>query len=293
MTRCQKPVVVGLSGGLGNQMFQYAAGRSLALRLGLPLVLDLSWFVGRSDRKFALAPFRIEAEQRTQCSWLPPRGQTIISRLSRRWLPRIMDVPVWREPHFHYSTEFAALSGPVFLEGYWQSERYFREIRSQLRQEFSLRVPLPPDTAKLLEEIAVCDAICVHVRRGDYLSNPIPAQVHGTCSIDYYYAGVSELCQGLERPRCFVFSDDPAWVRASFAFDCPMTMVDVNGPLDAHLDLTLMAACGHFLIANSSLSWWGAWLGDSIGKKVIAPARWFFTADKDTQDLLPESWQRR
>ena len=293
MTEHRLPVVVGLAGGLGNQMFQYAAGRSLAARLGVPLVLDLSWFDGQTDRKFALAPFCIEAAQRTQCSYLPPRGRALTSRFSRRWLPRIMGVSVWREPHFHYSTEFEALSEPVYLEGYWQSERYFREIRSQLLEEFTLHEPLPHSCAKLIDEISVCDAICVHVRRGDYLSNPIAAKTHGTCKVDYYYAGVDELCQGLARPHCFVFSDDPAWVRASLAFDCPITVVDVNGPDDAHFDLMLMAACRHFLIANSSLSWWGAWLGSQAGTKVIAPASWFLAADKNTQDLLPESWQRR
>jgi len=293
VTGHRQHVVVGLSGGLGNQMFQYAAGRSLAVRLGVPLMLDLSWFAGLPERQFALAPFRIEAVHRSQCSLLFPRYRALTSRLSRRWLPRIMDVPVWREPHFHYSTEFAALSGPVYLEGYWQSERYFREIRSRLLREFALQEPLPPACAKLLEEIRGCDAICVHVRRGDYIRNPAAAKVHGTCTVDYYRAGVGELCQGLAQPHCFVFSDDSAWVRASLSFDCPMTVVDVNGPDDAHLDLALMSACHHFLIANSSLSWWGAWLGNQAGKTVIAPARWFLTSDKDTRDLFPEFWQRR
>lgn len=293
MTGQRQPVVVGLSGGLGNQMFQYATGRSLAVRLGVPLILDLSWFDGQQERQFSLSRFRIEAVMRSQCTWLPPRGRALASRLSRRWLSRIMGVPVWREPHFHYSTDFSALSGPVFLEGYWQSERYFREIRSLLLQEFALREALPSACGELLKEISAYDAICVHVRRGDYLSNPVAAKVHGTCPVDYYCAGVSELCQGLERPRVFVFSDDPAWVRASLTFACPMTVVDVNSTDDAHLDLVLMAACRHFLIANSSLSWWAGWLGGDAGKKVIAPARWFLTLDKDTRDLLPESWQRR
>jgi hypothetical protein len=185
------------------------------------------------------------------------------------------------------------LPGPVFLEGYWQSERYFREIRSLLLKEFSLRDSLPPACSGLLRDIDDCDAICVHVRRGDYLSNPVAVRVHGICSMDYYHAGVRELSQGLGRPRCFVFSDDPAWVRSSLTFDCPMTVVDINGPKDAHLDLALMAACDHFLIANSSLSWWGAWLGKYEDKKVIAPERWFLTQDIDTGDLLPESWQKR
>lgn len=293
MSRAQQPVVVGLSGGLGNQMFQYAAGRSLAVRLGVPLVLDLSWFGGQQERQFSLSPFRIEAAQRFQCPWFPPKGRAMASRLSRRLLPRIMGVPVWREPHFHYSADYLALSGPVFLEGYWQSERYFREIRPLLLQEFALREPFPTACEEVLKEISAYDAICVHVRRGDYLSNPVAAKVHGTCPVNYYSAGVRELCQGLARPHCFVFSDDPAWVRASLAFDCPATVVDVNGANDAHLDLALMAACRHFLIANSSLSWWGAWLGERPGKRVIAPARWFLTRDKDTRDLLPDSWQRR
>jgi hypothetical protein len=293
MTKQISPVVVGLSGGLGNQMFQYAAGRALALRLKAPLVLDLSWFGGRADRQFALHPFRIQAELRTQYSWLPSYGRTFASRLSRRWLPRILNAPVWREPHFHYASCFADLDKGVFLEGYWQSERYFCEIRVLLAQEFSLKEALPLACVQLVDNMSACDAICVHVRRGDYLSNRVAANVHGTCSIDYYYRGLREICVQLTRPHCFVFSDDPNWVRASLAFDCPMTVVDVNGPLDAYRDLMLMSACRHFIIANSSLSWWGAWLGGDPEKKIIAPRRWFLTDEKDTGDLVPQSWLRR
>ena len=293
MTRRRQSVVVGLSGGLGNQMFQYAAGRSLALRLGVPLTLDLSWFAGKSERQFALSAFQIEANLCCQSEWLPAHGLKLISRLSRRWRSSIFDVPVWREPHFHYSKEFTLLSEPVFLEGHWQSERYFQKISTYLTREFRLRMPLPHASEILLDEIKASDAICVHVRRGDYLSNPAAAKVHGTCSADYYRTGVVELCQGLTKPHCYVFSDEPAWVRNNITFDCPMTVIDINGPQEAYLDFTLMAACSHFLIANSSLSWWGAWMGSNNTKKVIAPARWFLTPDKDTRELLPESWLRR
>ena len=291
MTDHRLPVVVGLSGGLGNQMFQYAAGRSLATRLGVQLALELSWFGDKMDRQFALFPFDIRATKSFQFPRLPPRGQALASRLSRRWLPSILGVPVWREPHFHYASDFSSLSEAVFLEGYWQSERYFSEIRSQLLDDFSLREPMPTASMKYLDDINTSDAICIHVRRGDYLSNPSAAKLHGTCSMDYYRSGIRELCQGLSKPHCFVFSDDPEWVRASLAFDYPMTIVDVHSQSDAHLDLALMAACDHFLIANSSLSWWGAWLGRHAEKKVIAPMQWFLTTDKDTRDLLPESWR--
>ena len=293
MDEAKRPVVVGLSGGLGNQMFQYAAGRALAHRLERPLAMDLSWFQGRGDRQFALAPFQIAASLEWAWPGLPPAMQAPVSRLSRRWAPRIMGVPVFREPHFQYVPAFSALTAPVFLEGYWQSECYFRERREQLLQDFSLRRPLPASCQPILAAIGSSDAICVHVRRGDYLSDPVAAQVHGVCPVGYYQQGVAELSASLTRPHCFVFSDDPEWVRASLTFPCPMTVVDVNGPAEAHFDLTLMAACRHLVIANSSLSWWGAWLGQTADKRVIAPSRWFLTSDKDARDLLPPAWERR
>jgi len=288
-----KSVIVGLSGGLGNQMFQYAAGRSLAIRLRLPLALDLSWFGARTEREFALNYFCIQAQLCSQFALLPPKFQGLVSRIYRRWLPFIMGVPVLREPYFHFMEDWNLLSGPTFLEGYWQSEHYFLEIATLLQREFCLKQPLPLDCSILIEEINSFDSICVHVRRGDYISNPVAAKIHGTCSLEYYRDGIRELSQGLKRPRVFVFSDDPAWARNNLCSDIPLRIVDINGPQKAHLDLSLMAACKHFLIANSSLSWWGAWLGKSFDKKVIAPARWFQSQDQDVKDLLPNNWQRR
>lgn len=288
-----KPVVVGLSGGLGNQMFQYAAGRSLAIRFNVPLSLDLSWFAGQEERRFALSSFDIKANLVSQCPWLGNNWQAQVSRVSRRFMPRLFGVPVFREPHFHYVPLFERIDRPVFLEGYWQSDRYFHEIRSVLLKEFSLVAKLPPASARVLEKITSADSICVHVRRGDYLSNPVAASVHGTCSLDYYQRGIDALVQGLNNPHCYVFSDDPDWVKASLRVGFPMTVVDVNGPEDAHLDLVLMSACHHFLIANSSLSWWGAWLGNSPNKKVIAPERWFLSKDRDTKDIFPALWEKR
>lgn len=287
------PVVVGLSGGLGNQMFQYAAGRALAHRLGCPLSLDLSWFQKNCHRKFALAHFNITASLERAWPRLPLAMQARVSRLARSLSPKIMGVPVFREPHFSYVPSFESITDAVFLEGYWQSERYFKDLREILLQDFTLRLPLPVSCQPIQAAISNSDAICVHVRRGDYLSNPAASRTHGVCSVEYYQQGVVELCSSLTSPHCFVFSDEPAWVRSSLVFNCPMTVVDVNGSSEVHFDLALMANCRHFLIANSSLSWWGAWLGGYSGKKVIAPKRWFLNLDKDTSDLLPESWQRR
>jgi hypothetical protein len=293
MSGVARPVVVGLSGGLGNQMFQYAAGRSLATRLGAPLVLDLTWFCGQGVREFVLDRFHINASLHTRYPWLLRPGRAFLSRVTRRWFPRIMGVPVWRESHLGSYEALEGLRQPVYLEGYWQSEKYFLEASELLVQDFAMVDAMPAACEAILHDMQSHDAICVHVRRGDYVSNPVAAATHGTLSIEYYKRGVAEICAASEKPKCYVFSDDHDWVSANLSFNCPMVVVDINGPAQAHLDLMLMASCKHFVIANSSLSWWGAWLGNFHQKRVIAPRRWFLSNAKEARDLLPDSWLQR
>ena len=285
-------VTVGLSGGLGNQMFQYAAGRALSLRLGVPLHLDLSWFFGRKDRRYALAPFAISGVPRKRNLLLPNLLKSWESKVARRYATKRMGVPIFRERHFHFDSAFKRLSAPVYLEGYWQSELYFLETRDALLREFSLREHPPEACLLLAERIASNEAICVHVRRGDYVSDRVTAGVHGLCTMEYYEQAIPLAAQGLENPHCFVFSDDPAWVRSHFVSEIPMTVVDANSATEAHWDLHLMSQCRHFVIANSSLSWWGAWLCAEATKRVVAPARWFQSSRNDTRDLIPESWRK-
>jgi hypothetical protein len=286
-------VVVRLVGGLGNQMFQYAAARALAVRAGVPLELDLSWFGSDPDRHYALAPFSIEARLREpQSSTLRSKG--LLARVSR-WLRivcKAQGIPAFREASYRYDARIEHALPPVFLDGYFQSEKYFSTLRQQIATEFMLRDRPAPAAASILDKIASCDAICVHIRRGDYVSSPAANAYHGTCSLDYYYAGLAQVSKGLLRPHCFVFSDDPAWVRENFRPECPMTLVDIHRIDEAHEDLRLMAACQHYVIANSSLSWWGAWLGAREGKLVVAPLRWFQQNDIDTNDLIPPAWIR-
>ncbi|UYO93994.1 alpha-1,2-fucosyltransferase [Pollutimonas sp. M17] len=292
MENAKKSVVVGLSGGLGNQMFQYAAGRALALRLGVGLELDLSWFAGRKERLYALGAFAINAKTRGTRISLPDFLKRFESRVSRRWASRRMGVPIYRERHFHFDPAFLGIDRPLYLEGYWQSERYFTDFRAEILRDFSLCEPFPASCLAIEEQMLRAEPICVHVRRGDYVSNPVAAETHGLCSLDYYQRGVSTLAAGLARPRAFIFSDDPDWVREHLKLPVPATIVDVNSGPQAHWDLHLMALCRHFVIANSSLSWWGAWLGRAEDKKVIAPATWFRASVHDTRDLIPEAWQR-
>jgi hypothetical protein len=288
-------VIVGLYGGLGNQMFQYAMGRAVSLRLSAQLELDISSFSGVPDRQFALKPFSIQADI------LPAKDngvghgsvrQKIYQKLARRFSGRRLGVKVFRERTFHFDPASSGIEESVYLDGYWQSEKYFSSVPDAIAEDFSLRHSMTVQSNEMLNKISGSNAICLHVRRGDYVSNPSANAVHGLCSLDYYQAGLKYVCSGVSDPHCFVFSDDPEWVRANLHLPFSMTIVDFNGPDMAHEDLHLMAACKHFVIANSSLSWWGAWMGKHPGKRVVAPKQWFRNDSKDTSDLIPATWIR-
>ncbi len=161
-----------------------------------------------------------------------------------------------------------------------------------IRKDLVLKVPPAGRNAEMLREIQACEAVAVHIRRGDYVSNPVTAAVHGACGMDYYREGLSRLDQVVTRPHLYVFSDDIPWVRENLKTSHPVTYVDHNSADEPCEDLRLMSACKHFVIANSSFSWWGAWLSAFPGKRVVAPKRWFATDSKDSRDQVPDSWIR-
>ncbi len=285
-----------LKGGLGNQMFQYAAGRRLARLHGVPLKLDLSWFdalSGVTPRSYALNPFSIDAETATDQE---------IARLYQPPADRIRSFlnlinPCYRKTHIRgqnssFDPAILRLFDNVSLDGYWQSEKYFSDIAPVIRSDFMVREEPEGLNWEFASIIKGCNAISIHIRRGDYVTDAKIAAKHGTCSSDYLLKGVELIMARVERPHFFVFSDDPAWVRKHFSIPHTMTLVDYNGPDQAHEDLRLMSLCRHHIIANSSFSWWGAWLNPRPDKIVIAPLRWFSNLATDTSDLIPSSWLR-
>ena len=292
MKNSRKPVIVGLSGGLGNQLFQYAAGRCLSLKLGVDLVLDVSWFQAGSDRAYALDAFSVKAITYCGPFFFPGWAKRLWCRLTRRWAGKKLGVPVYRENHFQFDKAYAELDHPVYLEGFWQSERYFSSYKEIIASDLSLK-DLASDQFKVLaKEMQSSDSICIHIRRGDYVSNPIASQVYGLCSLDYIYQGVKMVSKDLMQAHCFIFSDDPVWVRNNLTFDLPFTVVDFARPHEPHLDLALMMRCKHFVIANSSFSWWGAWLSDNQSKRVVAPKKWFESSETCIDDLIPKTWMK-
>jgi len=275
--------IVRLAGGLGNQLFQYAAGRALAHRLECDLILDTSFFDRRGrHRQFELGRFPIAAlASRPLAPWW--------RRLLPRRHVRSDAPPVFREPHFHFAPAFEAIDSPVCLEGYFQSEKYFARFAPQLRLEL---LPPPPASLagkRLAEEIAGSRATILHVRRGDYVAGSKAASLYANCDLDYYTRALTAIG---EPGPVYVFSDDIPWARENLRKLGPLRFVGDGSPRDAVEDLKLMSLGFHHVIANSTFSWWGAWLAGPRKGRTIAPKGWFRDSAIDDSDLLPPNWER-
>jgi hypothetical protein len=226
------------------------------------------------------------------CEKLGKRHSLPVLRILRAWdlfRPKT-GLRYVRQQGLPFDGSILELPDNVCLEGFWQSEKYFLDIRDILHKEFTLRNALEGGDLQLAERIQACNSVSLHFRRGDYLSNPHAARHHGTCGPDYYGRAVRYIGEKVTSPHLFVFSDDPEWTRANMKYDLPTTFVSGVDPTGDGRDLTLMSMCRHHIIANSSFSWWGAWLGDDPGKTVIAPLRWFADPAQDASDIIPLGW---
>jgi len=274
-------VVTRLNGGLGNQLFQYAAGRALALRYGATLKLDLRVFPHYPLRRYELDKYPIQAMIATDGE-LRAFGDGATS-------PR-PGCTRYHEPHFHFDPEVYGAAPPVQLIGYWQSERYFQHISDLIRREFTPVDPLDAENEQALANILHSTAIAVHVRRGDYVSNPVIAARHGAPSLGYYRRAMDYVASRVSDPVFYLFSDDPDWACSNVHYPAPIVPMTINAPDRGFRDMQLMSACKHFILANSSFSWWGAWMNEASDKIVVAPTPWFLNKDLDTRDLLPAGW---
>jgi hypothetical protein len=279
-------IIVILQGGLANQMFQYAVGRQLAKLRETELQLDTSWY-NRADqadgvgkRVYELGPFAIEEN-----IYKP----TTTNRLKLKALGH--GIYSDDEQPYVFHKEVLDLPNNSRLFGYFQNERYFPEIRDLLLKEFTLKAAPAGKNKSLLAEISANpQAVSLHVRRGDYVTSEKHGAHHGLKGLDYYLAAAKEVMKVAPKPTFYVFSDDIQWCKENIKLDAPTVYVDHN--TYGGDDMRLMRACHHNIIANSSFSWWGAWLGDNPDKVVVAPKQWVNNPDYDTSDCLPKSWIR-
>ncbi len=286
----ERVIVVRLQGRLGNQMFEYAIGRSLAERLGTELVLDSTAIVqgARRGRRYELDCFDLGAK-------VCPVGEVARLRNPSRLVRTLQRLRPSRRPYLQQVAEDssqafdpAVLASPAYsyLVGYWQFEAYFLEHEALIREAF--RFPtLSAEGRRIADEIRATQATSVHVRRGDYLQH----EQLGGLDADYYRRGVDAIASQAGDSRVVVFSDDPAWCAENLALPNPLIVDRSQARGDDWEDMHLMSLCRHHVIANSSYSWWGAWLDPSPSKIVVAPKRWVRTGAR-VGDPVPARWLR-
>lgn len=284
-------VKVKIIGGLGNQMFQYAAAKSLAVKNETEVSANISAFSSyevhplRLDKLSCNCKFDTKINAKYRLLGMPYLGR-VFSKISPMF-------NLYVENGLAYHEAFFDLGRDVVLSGYFQSEKYFLNIRQLLIQEFSLSEPLQAHEVFFENQILESNSIAIHIRRGDYISNLSANSVHGTCENDYFIKALSYMKKEnllSSVTTLFIFSDDIEWCQDNLAFD--YKTVFVKGSSDRpEVDIHLMSKCKHQIISNSTFSWWGAWLNTNPEKCVIAPLKWFKTLH-DSTDIVPEQWKQ-
>lgn len=291
--------IVKLNGGLGNQMFQYAFSYALAQKTKSQILFDFSYFSETvEDKEVIIRPFELK-HFKTSCQMASGDDlSNAICSKHRKKIPRLL----WKHfkiekykpsgnnyqetiPYYYDKNLFA--EDFYYYDGYYQNENYFKSYRSDILKQFELNSELDEQNKSILSLIESSNSISLHVRRGDYVTLKSANRRHGTCSVDYYKNAIDYMAKKVEKPHFFLFSDDLQWVLQNIKIDYPFTVVNINSNR-GWLDLNLMKHCKHNIIANSSFSWWGAWLNENPQKTVVAPKYWI-KKDKNCS-IIPKGW---
>lgn len=296
-------VTVFLRGGLGNQMFQYALGLHLAKKNSTMLTLDTVYLRDRFPRRnfsyrtydldvFTIMP-RLTALSKAADA-LPIPGFWLGLDLGGIKIRELAGVQkMIKEKSDRFDPTVLDERGNIFLFGRWQSEKYFTEIAEEICNTFQFRHPLEGEAVVLGQRIVACNAVSLHVRRGDFAAFKNVAQMMGDTNLSYYQKAAAYMADRVKDPEFFIFSDDIAWCKENIKLAYPVTYMPPSaaGP-KAAFDLELMSLCKHNIIANSTFSWWGAWLNNNPGAIVIAPKQWYGDGRGGAEDMVPERWVR-
>lgn len=272
-------IIVKLQGGLGNQMFQYAAAASLASKKHTELAINKEWFKQKFEKQYTPRKYELGAYK---------LDDQVKNRKNMSWLKARMLYKSYTDGAFLYDKNFFRLPKNTILEGYFQSEKYFLDIRKKLLQDFNYKHKATQETEEVIKKLKNCESVSIHIRRGDYVTNKNANQFHGLLGKEYYAKAIKIINKKVSKPNFFVFSDDIAWAKVNIRTNSPIRFIDFTS--SGIEDMRLMRQCKHNIIANSSFSWWGAWLGGAETKTVVAPKNWFKSKDLDTSDVLPERW---
>jgi hypothetical protein len=288
-------IIVKLHYGLGNQLFQYALARSLSIRKNVDFRLDKHFFstnlLSDHPRIYQLDQFNIleqfaehhEVQRFTEANFLLRRWRTQENRFLEYYERKLV-----REQKLDFDPNIFRVDDDSYLFGFWQDLRYFSPIEDTLKKELTFRNPPDPINAAMLEKIMTTPSISLHIRRGDYLTDPYTLANVGMCDLRYYSLAAEAIAGHVANPVFYIFSDDMIWVRENFHIPFPVVFVDHNSQSTAYEDLRLISHCKHHIMANSSFSWWGAWLGVNVNKIVIGPRVW---RKNGPNMFLPYDWK--
>ena len=293
-------IVVRMDGGLGNQMFQFALASIFAQKNSSSVILDNSFFdqtekrLGHTPRKFELSVFNNSYSFASKKDLLFFKQLSFFNKIKRELgfnYPKI-----YQEHSFCYDEKVLALQTPVYIKGFFQSYKYFSGNEKFIRKLFAFPIEsLDVVNENVMMAIKSTNAISIHIRRGDYVNDKITQQYHGNCNLEYYLKAISLLTAKEKKCSLFFFSDDCEWVKEQFKdLSCSKQFIDHNISNNSWKDMFLMSSCNHNIIANSSFSWWAAWLNVNPQKRVVAPKKWFTKPEDEmnTTDLIPPEWIR-
>lgn len=284
-------IIVKFNGGLGNQMFQWAFGRMLEQTTDAEVAFDMSYFTKRYARPYQLDIFNIEPNF--------VQDNLLKLKLNIMWALRknlegknFFGTTFISEKQFNFDPKLAKIKDSAYVEGFFQSDLYFNSIEEKLREDFKFIADISDESKACAEKIRSSNSISLHIRRGDYVQKKRYQDVYATCSLDYYARGVEYIAQKCPDPTLFIFSDDIDWVKQNLKLPYEMIFVTHNAGKTSYEDMWLMSLCANNIIANSSFSWWGAWLNNNKEKIVIAPQKWFNDDNVVQTDVIPKSWVR-
>lgn len=292
--------LVKLNGGLGNQMFQCAFAYVLAKKSNSQVLFDFSYFEEvPDDKNVVIRPFELNFFN-TDCKKasgddlkkvVHADNRSIISKILWKIFKIGKCKPrkniITQKKAYEFDKKLFNNLDYYYYDGYFQNEKYFKDYRDEILKLFSLNETLDEKNQAILDNILQTNSVSIHVRRGDYVTLKSANDFHGVCTLDYYKKAIKYISKRIKNPHFFLFSDDIGWVMDNLKTDYPFTVIDFN-PLKGWMDMNLMKNCKHNITANSSFSWWSAWLNDNPDKIVIAPEKWIL--QKSKCNIIPKNW---
>jgi hypothetical protein len=287
-------VAVMVQGGLGNQLFQYAFGRVLANETSSKLIINTKLLESKrknvTTREFGLSKFGFQFETSSDVNRVIKFYDGKLGFVFKKLSSLLFGYIYVDENNstFNFPIESKQNKNYIF-NGYWQSKVYFEKIKDILRDEIRSSYVLPKSLQSIAKIVAESNSVSLHVRRGDFITNPKARELHAVCDVDYYFEAIEKIRTRVHAPFFIIFSDDPNWAKEQIGNHVPCLIVSGHYEILPHDEMVLMSYCKHHIIANSTFSWWGASLNPNEDKIIVSPKKWYLD-NSDMKKLIPESW---